>query len=350
MPNPYHGRPPYTFWRQGVVEQAESGVDPVVSAPFTISRQNAVATAGSCFAQHISRTLVHTGFRYLVTETFSPCAGISDENFAVFPARFGNVYTARQLLQLFDRAYERFQPKVDFWLGSNGAVLDPFRPRVQAAGFGSVVNLHNDRPKHLAAVRAMFEQCDVFVFTLGLTEAWISTIDGSVFPLSPGVLSPEIPDAEYEFRNFTVAEVSADMIAFLDRLSGVNPSCRIILTVSPVPLIATYEDRHVLVSTVASKSILRAAVEEIISCRPAVTYFPSYEIITGPQARGRYYADDLREVTSDGVAYVMSLFSRHYLNTMEILDNVVDQDLDPEDYKRMAALASIICDEEAISR
>ena len=56
MTNPYRGRPDYTFWRQGVSDNAASGVDPVVSAPFSIGPDDLIATAGSCFAQHISRT------------------------------------------------------------------------------------------------------------------------------------------------------------------------------------------------------------------------------------------------------------------------------------------------------
>lgn len=200
----------------------------------------------------------------------------------------------------------------------------------------------------------MFETCKVFVFTLGLTEAWIARADGSVHPLAPGVVSAESAASDCAFHNFGVADVVDDMIAFLARLASVNAAARTMLTVSPVPLIATYEDRHVLVSTVASKSILRAAVEEIIRRRPDVAYFPSYEIITGPQARGQFYAPDLREVTEEGVAHVMSLFGRHYLNAepppMTVESPPPTGGLSAEDAQRMAEIAGIICDEEAIVR
>src|SRR6266853_746103 len=72
MKNPYHGRPDYTCCRQGVSFNAVSGVDPVVRAPFSIGRDDSIATAGSCFAQHISRTLLQRGLKFLVTEAFSP--------------------------------------------------------------------------------------------------------------------------------------------------------------------------------------------------------------------------------------------------------------------------------------
>jgi hypothetical protein len=335
-----------------VAESARSGVDPVVCAPFTIGRRDAIATAGSCFAQHISQTLVKQGFHYLVTETFAPHPGIHDEQFGVFPARFGNIYTARQLLQLFDRAYGAFRPRTDALCGHNGAFIDPFRPRIQEAGFPAIDHLHADRERHLAAVRRMFEECNVFIFTLGLTEAWVSPSDGAVFPLALGVVSPQVADSDCAFVNFGTPEVVGDMLAFLDRFASVNRSAQVILTVSPVPLIATYEDRHVLVSTVASKSILRASVEEIIRQRPQVAYFPSYEIVTGPQTGARFYEADLREVTPAGVAFVMSLFSRHYLSA-GAADQAPAADAPPvglsaEDAQRMAALSAIICDEKSI--
>ncbi len=344
MVNPYHDRPPYTFWRQGVEDGIRDGIDPVVRSPFSIRRDLPVATAGSCFAQHISRTLERLGFSYLVTERFAPTPGVIDENYGVYPARFGNLYTARQLVQTFDRAYGDFVPCDDVWTGPDGTAIDPFRPRIQTGGFPSAEALRADRERHLTAVRRMFETCGVFIFTLGLTESWMSARDGAVFPLAPGVVSPFVDEAAYRFHNFGAAEVTTDLMAFLTRLAEVNPAARVILTVSPVPLIATYEDRHVLVSTIASKSILRAAVEEVTRIASQVAYFPSYEIVTGPQARGRFFAPDLREVTDEGVAYVMSLFERHFLNT----GGLPSTELSEEDERRMAELAEIICDEEAI--
>lgn len=350
MSNPYRGRPDYTFWRTGVTDTAASGVDPVVRAPFAIGRGDRIATAGSCFAQHISRALCDRGFHFLVTEVFAPQPGVRDENYGVFTARFGNIYTARQLVQLFDRAYGKSHPEADYWIGHKGEIIDPLRPRIQKAGFGTIDNLQQDRDRHLAAVRVMFETCDVFLFTLGLTEAWISTEDGTVFPLAQGVVSPEVAPDSCVFHNFGVAEVAADLAGLVDRLTSVNPFARVILTVSPVPLIATYEDRHVLVSTIASKSILRAAVEETLRRYPHVAYFPSYEIVIGPQTRGRFFAADLREVTPEGVAYVTRLFARHYLGQPDAITSDFGGDLSSEDEERMAAVAAIICDEEAITR
>jgi hypothetical protein len=340
MTHPYEGLPDYAYWRRAM----SSDADPVVEVPFRIGPETRVATAGSCFAQHISRALCEWGYRYLVPEADGESAG-------VFPARFGNIYTPRQLLQTFDRAYSVFRPVDQAWRREDGAFVDPFRPRIQAAGFPTPDAVEAARRGHLAAVRAMFEDCDVFVFTLGLTEAWVSTRDAAVFPLAPGVAGGE-PGEDYAFHNFTVAEMTADLEALLKKLRSVNPHVRLILTVSPVPLIATYEPQHILVSTSYSKAALRVAAEAIVRSDPAVAYFPSYEIITGPQARGRYFADDLRTITPEGVHYVMKVFSHHFLDdsahAVRAQEPVATANLGASDQARFEQLAEVICDEEAL--
>ncbi|PZW45634.1 GSCFA family protein [Humitalea rosea] len=346
MLNPYSGRPDGSFWRRAVAI-APADVDPVGAAKFLIAASDKIATAGSCFAQHISRTLVRQGFDYLVTETGPP-----ERGFGTFPARFGNIYSPAQLLQLFRRAYGLFEPTEEAWTRPDGRLVDPFRPQVEPQGFATIEALRADRDQHLAAVRRMFEDCDVFIFTLGLTEAWRSTKDGAVFPLAPGVAAA--PDhGDIAFHNFTIAEISADLTAFMAAFRAVNPRVRVIFTVSPVPLVATYEDRHVLVSTIYSKSVLRVAAEDVSRNEPSVAYFPSYEIVTGHHTGYRYFDETLRNVTPQGVEAVMGLFSRHYLAAsteapatpvLPAKPPAAPVRLDPE----FAALSAIICDEEAI--
>jgi hypothetical protein len=315
MSSPYAGLPDHQFWRRAVSRIEPFRLDPVIATRFTIAPTDRVATAGSCFAQHIARSLRQAGGNYYVAE--APPAGLTEQqagelNYAVFSARYGNIYTARQLLQLFQEAHGKRQPHEAAWQRPDGRFVDPYRPQIEPAGFACVADVAASRAAHLAKVRTMFANAEIFIFTLGLTEAWRSAVDGAVFPLAPGVAGGQIDAARHEFVNFTAAEVEADLRAFLAGLASVNPVCRVILTVSPVPLIATYEARHVLVSTTYSKSALRVAAENVLRGFPNVEYFPSYEIITGAFNRGAYYEDDLRDVTRFGVDHAMRVFLRHY--------------------------------------
>ena len=287
--NPYASLPDTAFWDRSVGPIEPESLDPVTEVPFRIGEGDLIATAGSCFAQHISRTLVSRGYNYLVTEKGS---AESAESYGVFPARFGNIYTVRQLLQLFDRAYSLVIPRDRVWeRDRDGAVVDPFRPRIQANGFASHAELEADRRSHFAAVRQMFERCDVFIFTLGLSEGWMSLTDGAVFPLAPGVAGGALT-RKYAFHNFNVVEMTADLSTFLRKLRAVNPNVRVILTVSPVALKATYEPRHVLVSNTYSKAALRVVAEEAVRSEANVAYFPSFEIITN--GGERFYESDRR--------------------------------------------------------
>jgi hypothetical protein len=312
--HPYRTLPDSAYWRRSVVAEG-AAVDPITGDFPAIARDAKVATAGSCFAQHVARHLAASGFDYLVTESAHPIvpeAAARAAGYGVYSARYGNIYTTLQLVQLFDRAYGRFEPVEDVWPAADGTgVVDPFRPTIQPGGFASEAEMRADRTQHLARVRAMFEALDILVFTLGLTETWVSGIDGAAFPLCPGVAGGRFDPDRHLFRNLRVADVREQIGAFAERLRSVNPAARIVLTVSPVPLAATASGNHVLPAATYSKSVLRAAAQEAAEDLPGIFYFPSYEIITGPQARGRFFADDLREVTEEGVEHVMRVFLRH---------------------------------------
>ena len=99
-----------------------------------ITPDTKIATAGSCFAQHIARHLRNSGFNHFVVEPGHPIISASvraKNNYGLFSARYGNIYTSRQLLQLFQRAFGEFTPLEDVWQEEVDVFLDPFRPSIQ---------------------------------------------------------------------------------------------------------------------------------------------------------------------------------------------------------------------------
>lgn len=352
MHHPYHDAASHRLWRKAV-GMAKAETDPVVDFPFRIETNDAVVAAGSCFAQHISRWLQNGGFSFLVTEPAHPILPAETAeafHYGRFTARYGNIYTARQLLQLLRRAYGRFTPVEDIWEADDGAFVDPFRPQIQPGGFATREEYAADRTQHFAAVRRAFETMDVFIFTLGLTESWESAIDGAVFPACPGTAGGRFDANVHRFRNQDVGEVTDDLTAFIAELQAINSRCRIILTVSPVPLVATATDGHVLPATTYSKSVLRVAADMVAARHEHVAYFPSYEIITGPQARGRYFADDLRSISEEGVERVMSLFFRHVTTAQAPAPPVPTSEMaEPDSFLAdMRKVVDTLCDEEKL--
>ena len=294
---PVQDLPSHCFWRRAHNVGIHRGGGPCRFGAVPHRRKRKGGHGLSFFAQHIAKHLSDSGYNYMVTD-LPVHPSIPDDvarkhNYGVFTARYGNIYTPRQLLQLCKRAYGLFEPIDDFWINEQGRYIDPYRPAIEPRGFGSRQEFELDRKRHFAAVRKALEELSVFVFTFGLTETFVNAVDGAVYPVCPGVVGGEFDKNNHVFKNFTVQEITADFLEFIDFVRAKNSDVKFIITVSPVPLVATAEDRSVITSTVYSKAVLRVACEEISKARLNVVYFPSLEIITGNYTRGKYFGEDL---------------------------------------------------------
>jgi hypothetical protein len=305
--HPYQNLPNHRYWRTGVSAYKAGLVEGLYQPKFQISADDKIATAGSCFAQHIARTMRAAQFKVLDVEPGPLGLAPGEYGFGLYSARYGNIYQARALLELAKEAFGQTSPTGWVWQ-RGGKYFDAFRQSVEPGGYSSEAEVTGHRKQHLRRVRALFEDMDVFVFTLGLTEAWLHKREGYVVSSAPGVVADPACTDDYLFHNFTQIEVLSDLQCFLELVRQYNSSFRMILTVSPVPLVATAETDHVLTATVYSKSVLRAVAGELAAGDDCVAYFPSYELITGALARGQYFEENMRSVKPEGVAYVMQHF------------------------------------------
>ena len=308
MSHPYRKQPSKAFWSRAVAANWRP-VDTVTPAGPLLRATDKIVSLGSCFAANLVPYLRHDGFDYVVTEPRHPAfGGTPPDNYAYdkFSAAYGNIYTARQFRQLLERALGRFQPQEDRWHAGE-EIIDPFRPglscRPRSDSEFDVLTRH-----HLACVKSAFETATVVIFTLGLTEAWCSTIDGAVFPACPGTVAGSFDPDKHVFHNFSVAEIVEDLTIIHRILQAIRPGMRLILTVSPVPLVATATGRHVLVASAYSKSVLRVASDEVERQCTEMAYFPAYELVTGPQAPDDFFEADRRNVSRKGIDHVMAAF------------------------------------------
>ncbi|MBP0495272.1 GSCFA domain-containing protein [Roseomonas indoligenes] len=311
MRSPYQNLPRRAFWRTGVRNQDWLGGDTDLWQPkFEITPEMRVMTAGSCFAQHIARHLRARGQNVIDTEP--PPRRMKPETarafgYLLYSARYGNIYTARQLLQVMQEATGVF-PRPPIAWERDGRWFDAIRPSVEPEGLDSPEEVAVHRRHHLKSVRRALRQADVFVFTLGLTEAWEDLETGRIFPTAPGTIAGSYDPARCSFRNFTHAEVLADFLAFRKIALRNRPGLKFLLTVSPVPLTATASGSHVLPATIYSKSVLRAVAGQLTQEFDDIDYFPSYEIISTPFLGRTFYDDTLRAVAPEGVETVMRIF------------------------------------------
>ena len=310
--SPYEGLEPRAYWRSAVATRGPGRLRDLYDPRFRIGRDMRVFTAGSCFAQHVHRALAGAGFAVIDQEPApaSVPAEVSERFFyGSFSARFGNIYTSRQFRQLIEEAAGSHTPAHSVWQ-REGRFHDALRPNVDPGGYASAEAVMAARKDHLGAVAEALTAADVVVFTLGLTETWEDRASGTVYPTAPGVIADAPERAEIGFLNLGHNQIVADLRLILAHLRALRPDVKLLLTVSPVPLTATATGGHVLVASTASKAILRAAVATLMAEDEGVDYFPSYEIITNPAARGNFFASNLRSPSATGVRIVMEHFLR----------------------------------------
>lgn len=334
--SPYSALPPRAFWSRGVAGPQWDQMPSLYKKKFSVGADCRIATAGSCFAQHVSRYLRQSGYNVIDVEP--PPPGLSPNcarefGYTLYSARYGNIYTVRHLRDLVASALGAGAPPSQVWI-RDGRYYDAMRPTVEPRGLQSVEEVSAHREQHLERVRRLIFDMDLLVFTFGLTEAWTDCETGAVFPTCPGVVAGEFDPRKHEFKNFGYQEVLDDFLAVRElvaearRREGVLQPVRYLLTVSPVPLIATASGDHVLTATMYSKAVLRAVAGHLASTFSDIDYFPSFEIVTAPWSGRAMYGANQRDVTADAVGTVMGYFFREHGNHVRdaaSADNVADE-------------------------
>jgi hypothetical protein len=248
--------------------------------PF-IDKSTAITAFGSCFAANISRYLAERHYNVLSR----------DLDLRAHIIRFGegmvNSFAIRQQLE---------------WA---------------LAGRSFPAGLWIDEEKQVAAVdpaireetREIILRTDVFVITLGLSEIWYDRVSGEAFWRA---IPASLFNAErHGFRVSTVEENLANIVASIELIQRVKPLARIVLTLSPVPLMATFRPISCITASSVSKAILRVAIDLAMNlAKERVYYFPSYEMVTAGFADP--YRDDNRHPREEIVERVMAVFERRY--------------------------------------
>ncbi|MDB5037623.1 MAG: hypothetical protein JWQ35_1151 [Bacteriovoracaceae bacterium] len=287
-----------------------------------VSKETPIGSAGSCFAFEISYYLQERGFNYVVTEEGQNAdKGILIEGFdpAVpyekFCANWGILFNTPSFRQLAEKAFgKRKLPKIlvkkhtpdpagnDFTF-----YVDPFRENVF---FLSPKAYEDNYQEHLEATRKALLETKVFILTLGLNECWEFIKDGSVVSRNPHTT---VAYSLLRHRTLTVEENVANIQAFIDIVREHNPDFKVIISVSPIPFLATgrADEQHVITANGHSKAILRVAAEELVKKNKGVFYFPSFEMV-GHCIQNPWEADQ-RHVTRPAVQRVMQLFETMFM-------------------------------------
>jgi hypothetical protein len=335
MTTPYDKLPDRQFWKLSVPDNPEL-LEQLYKKRFSIYGKR-IATAGSCFAQEIARELRKQDYEVIDMEPGPGTLEIRGDRlenrygYGLYSARHGNIYTVRQLLQLTQEAFGLLTPDPDcyVWTNKSNRYFDSLRPSIEPDGLESFDEVIAQRQDHLCRFRKVIEKAEIFIFTLGLTEAWMHKKSGLIYPTAPGVLAGDYDPEIHILQNFSAPEIYNDFSIFRKLVLQHNRHLKFILTVSPVPLTATATDEHVLVATIRSKSVLRAVTSQLYERFKDIDYFPSYEIFSTPFLGVSLFNENKRNVSRKGVGIAMKIFLREHSIMHEISENHDVSQLDP---------------------
>ncbi len=237
-----------------------------------------VTAFGSCFAANITRWLNRRKYTVLT----------ADEKSEAYVVRLGEgMVTTFALRQQFEWGFEGKRPKGELWHGYS------------AEAFGYDESIRQE-------TRDIFDRTDVFILTLGLSEVWYLKETGEVLWRAP----PASQDQSlYGLRMSTVEDNNQNLRAIYDLIRKYKPDAKIIVTLSPIPLNATFRPISCMTANSASKAILRAAIDEVfreIGQEDILHYWPSYEIVL--DVFGDRWQSDRRHAKPEILRFIMTLF------------------------------------------
>lgn len=244
-----------------------------------------VTAFGSCFAVHISNWLANADYNILTARD-----GPSNDSYIV---KYGDgIVNSFVMREQFEWAFEHRVVDDTPWFGRG---TEAFEPSEEVR----------------ATTERTFRETDVFILTLGLSEVWYDSVSGKVFWRA--VPEREFKSDRHRFRTSTVAENAENLREIYRLIRKHRPEAKVVFTLSPIPLAATFRDVSCITANQVSKAILRAALDEFLNDVRGdgyAYYWPSYEIVQ--TMAGGVWTDELRHIKTEVLDYIMTLFENCY--------------------------------------
>ena len=232
----------------------------ITLAPFAIEPRERMLFVGSCFADNIGRRFVEDKFR----ATVNP---------------YGVMYNPASIMHTVKR-----------WTGELVAAQS------EASDSGSDVRL------------AISEAPQTAVFTLGTNHVYILNETGEIVDNCR-----KRPQRLFTERELSVDECADYLREAVTMLRQINPSVRIIITVSPIRYA-----KYGFHGSQLSKATLLLAADKLTKEMDNVVYFPAYEIVNDELRDYRFYREDMLHPTDQAVEYIWQRFGETFFSKQTV--------------------------------
>lgn len=232
----------------------------ITLAPFAIEPRERMLFVGSCFADNIGRRFVDDKFR----ATVNP---------------YGVMYNPASIMHTVKR-----------WTEELVAALS------EASDSGSDVR------------QAISEAPQTAVFTLGTNHVYILNETGEIVDNCR-----KRPQRLFTERELSVDECTDYLREAVTMLRQINPSVRIIITVSPIRYA-----KYGFHGSQLSKATLLLAADKLTKEIDNVVYFPAYEIVNDELRDYRFYREDMLHPTDQAVEYIWQRFGETFFSKQTV--------------------------------
>lgn len=232
----------------------------ITLAPFAIEPRERMLFVGSCFADNIGRRFVDDKFR----ATVNP---------------YGVMYNPASIMHTVKR-----------WTGELVAAQS------EASDSGSDVR------------QAINEAPQTAVFTLGTNHVYILNETGEIVDNCR-----KRPQRLFTERELSVDECADYLREAVTMLRQINPSVRIIITVSPIRYA-----KYGFHGSQLSKATLLLAADKLTKEMDNVVYFPAYEIVNDELRDYRFYREDMLHPTDQAVEYIWQRFGETFFSKQTV--------------------------------
>lgn len=232
----------------------------ITLAPFSIEPRERMLFVGSCFADNIGRRFVEDKFR----ATVNP---------------YGVMYNPASIMHTVKR-----------WTGE---LVDA---QSEASDSGSDVS------------QAINEAPQTAVFTLGTNHVYVLNETGEIVDNCR-----KRPQRLFTERELSVDECADYLRDAVTMLRQINPSVRIIITVSPIRYA-----KYGFHGSQLSKATLLLAADKLTKEMDNVVYFPAYEIVNDELRDYRFYREDMLHPTDQAVEYIWQRFGETFFSKQTV--------------------------------
>ena len=232
----------------------------ITLAPFAIEPRERMLFVGSCFADNIGRRFVDDKFR----ATVNP---------------YGVMYNPASIMHTVKR-----------WTGELVAAQS------ETSDSGSDVS------------QAINEAPQTAVFTLGTNHVYILNETGEIVDNCR-----KRPQRLFTERELSVDECADYLREAVTMLRQINPSVRIIITVSPIRYA-----KYGFHGSQLSKATLLLAADKLTKEKDNVVYFPAYEIVNDELRDYRFYREDMLHPTDQAVEYIWQRFGETFFSKQTV--------------------------------